>query len=350
MYYKRTNVEIGAERGNTVTKNYRRVASIVLICLSALSAMQVSATGHLVPTVNFVASPTIASAGGGTVNSFTWSATNNPTSCTGSATKNGTGFTVTGWTGPRAISQSAPGFRILMSRGIQGTYVFMMTCRNASGVSALSSLTAVTAGPTGGPTTAVGCPGNRPPSYGLTRQTTMRNNQATMVGNGEFAHGAIMDTTQFSVIHGPWPVRTGGATLAVSNGKFLALEFNTGTVSFAKYGGTASVPKRFGVLETDAPGTYAGSGPILFAISECPGDFQRLADNNNVNCKVGLGSSQFPWAVGVPGVRSLSCNLNENTRYYLNIASVDYFTGRPNCRTPMTGSNPGACHFLVIGR
>jgi hypothetical protein len=296
-------------------------------------------------TVAVQVSPTSINSGGSV--SLTWQTTG-AVSCNGAATLNGVGTTVTGWTGSRPLNQGAPGLSVSLTNGTQEAqnYVFMLTCSAASGspVTASSQTVTVNAGDIPPP----GC-SNVPPSFGLTRQSTMFNT-GFMQGNGEWPNGPLAVTSYNVIANVPFPSRQGNATMAVKNGQFIALEFNTGTVSIASYGampGNPGLPNRSGALNVGLSGEYPGLH--LMAISTCPGDFTHLPDNNSEWCRSASPSATLNWTVS--NVGNFTCKLQENTKYYLNIAFVDFFGGGSTCvGEPVTGSNPTACRWFAEAR
>ena len=98
---------------------------------SASATITVSASGNTItakPTVSIVASPTAVSVGGSAT--LTWSATNNPSSCTASGS----------WSGSRGANGSASTGALTVAK----TYVFSITCSNKLGsASASASVNAV---------------------------------------------------------------------------------------------------------------------------------------------------------------------------------------------------------------
>jgi hypothetical protein len=275
--------------------------------------------------------------GGGTVFA-TWTAVSaTPMTCTGTATRDATGVSVPGWSGPRAASQSAPGLAIAISEA--GNYIFFITCTNATGSTTSSSLTVHVSDIGANPCWGVS------PDFGLIRQITMVNTDF-LQGNSEHPNGPL-PVRQFNVIAGPWPARTQNGTIAILPNRFVALEFNTGTVSQATYGGTVNNPNRFGTIETAQ--ASANNGQVLLAISKCPGSFQFLPQSNPL-CRFSGGQGVWPWGVGV--FDPFACRLEENTTYYLNAAYVDFNSQQSSCTNPepITGTNAGSCHWFAQPR
>lgn len=281
--------------------------------------------------------PTSLPNGGGTV-SATWASVSSVAqTCTGTVTLDGTGTTVSGWSGSRAVSQTVPGLSFNLTSS--GAYIFFITCTNSAGSTTSQSLTVTVAGD------SIGCAQGMGPSFGLTRQTSMTNT-GFLQGNSEWPNGSVQ-VQQFSFIAGPWPARTQNGTIAIQPNKFVALEFNTGTVTQATYGGTVSNPNRFGTIETSQ--AAANNGQILMAVSTCPGDFEHLP-NNNTLCRFSGGQGQWPWVVGMTD--PFACRLEQNTVYYLNLAFVDFNSQMSSCTNPepTTGSNANSCHWFAQPR
>lgn len=284
--------------------------------------------------------PTSLPFGGGTVFA-TWTAVSAiPMTCTGSVTLNGTGISLPAWSGPRAASQVAPG--LAFSITTSGDYRFFITCTNTIGSTTSSSLTVHVSGIDANPCWGVA------PDFGLIRQLTMVNTDF-LQGNSEHPNGSL-PVRQFNVIAGPWPARTQNGTIAILPNRFVALEFNTGTVNLATYGPTIGAPgtvNRYGTIETAQ--ASANNGQVLLAISECPGSFQFPPENNPL-CRFSGGQGVWPWVVGE--ANPLACRLQENTTYYLNAAFIDFNSQQSSCTNPepITGTNAGSCHWFAQPR
>jgi len=243
----------------------------------------------------------------------------------------------------------------------RGTYDFSITCKAADGSEMTKEATVIVGVP------ADPCLGVTP-SFGLTRQTSMRYS-ASHQGNFDFAPAVWPSSpniplTNFSpfmtnMSPTPFPARTGNATIAVQRGKFVALAFNTGTVNMETYG-LSGVLNRFGSFTVIPPS--ANGALVLMAISRCPGDFTGLVEPiggfSNRYCRVNTGGGVMPFKVGEP--ENLACNLRENTQYYLNFAHVAV-TGpsgsevaENSCNDvvvePSNGVNPNTCHNLIQPR
>jgi hypothetical protein len=272
----------------------------------------------------------------------TWQ-TSNAATCTGTATRNGTGTVLTGWNGTRGLQQAAPGLAVTFPEGSMGSWKLILTCTNNAGQTTAESQTVVVSDNGGGGD--LDCVGVDP-DFGLTRQTTMRNTDF-LQGNDEHPNTTV-DITAFSFIAGPWPARVQNGTIAVRSGSFVALEFNTGTVTNTNYGGTVSAPNRFGVIRTFPAALYTGN--VLMTIAKCPGSFETAKlPQLNTTCRLQTGNSGFSWGVGVTD--PFTCRLAENTKYYVNIAYVEYSTGLANCPgEPSSGSNPFTCHWFAEPR
>ncbi len=402
MHFERSTAAFGAERRSTVSNVSRKnrvMAALVVAGLASFGAMQANAENLLLknsdgstitqiplttsqgctvvgggdievrpqptsgtagdgwcPQGSIVNAPTFQAASGGQPLSVsplsvvignpvsaTWASISSVAqTCVGSATLGGVGTDVPGWTGARNNSQNTPG--LSFTPAAIGAYVFWITCTNSGG-STLSTALTVNVIPLG-----ESCTGNFPPSYGLTRQTSMTNNNSTLQGNSELPNGP-MSLLNYDIISNPWPSRVGNGTIAVKAGMFVALEFNTGAMDSATYGGSVSAPNRFGMLETSQ--AQGNNGQALVSISECPGDFEHLPSSTiNSLCRWGpSGAGQFIW--GVTTTDPFACNLQANTKYYLNVAYLDPISQQSSCTSPepATGtSNPTSCHWFVQTR
>lgn len=279
---------------------------------------------------------------GGTV-SATWTSAN-ATACEGTVTRDGTGTTVTGWSGVRALSQLAPGLSFAIPTA--GEYVFRITCSNPANGATSNTSTALTVSVQ---EIVGGCP-LVSPSFGLTRQLSFVNT-AFLQGN-PFGNGPVTLST-YNAFFGDWPARTGNRTIAIYPNKYVALSFNTGTVNSTVYGGTPANPNKFGTLETFAPA--ANSGQILKSFGKCPGQFEtdlpmaNKPDGSNW-CRLQIGQGQWAYAVGISA--PFACLLNENTDYFLNATFTNYLTGQSSCSNPegTGGTNAGSCHWFVQPR
>jgi hypothetical protein len=159
------------------------------------------------------------------------------------------------------------------------------------------------------------------PSYGLVRQTIPLG---PLVDGYVYAH-AFEDApslTEWADLFGsPFPSREGGdARLSIESGKFVALAFETGARGDPVYGGSDS-----GIIRAFATVLHAD---LTIAISECPGDFLNPAQGSSM-CRVSMGQGAFSWQLA--GAEPFTCQLAENTTYYLNLAHVDSITGQNMC-------------------
>lgn len=269
--------------------------------------------------------------------------------CSGTATRNGSAVTVSGWTGSQPTTSPAPSLQFTISSA--GAYVFTITCTNTAGSTPSSSTTINVSDPGTG-----ACAGVPPsPFANLTRQTTFNNttalrneaNQNMPLGATSISFWSPFIGTQFPQIRGE------NGVLPVEVGKFVAFEFNTGTVTLAAYGGAPgapTTPNRFGTVEWVPPGSNEGQ-PVV-AISECPGVFDNLPaapgdPNNNAECR-GLqsGSGGITWGIDPTG-NNFVCRLQENKTYYVNVAYVNFSTGLSTCAVP---DATNACHWLETVR
>ncbi len=396
MHFERSTAAFGAERRSTVSnvsiKN-RVMAALVVACLASFGTMQANAEnlllknsdGSTITQIPLTTSQGCTVVGGGDIEvrpqptsgtagdgwcpqgvavgpptfsaglavsplsvvqgnpvSATWTSTSSVAwTCTGTATVGGLGTNVVGWTGARATSQTASG--LSFTPAALGPHVFMITCTNSAGSTTSTALT-VEVTPPGD------CPGNFPPSYGLTRQTSMTNSNSSYLGNSELPNGA-MSLLYYDIISNPWPSRVGNGTIAIMAGRFVALEFNTGTMNSATYGGSVSAPNRFGSLETAS--AQGNNGQVLLSISECPGDFEHLPGSTiNQLCRGGpSGAWQFIW--GVTTTDPFACNLQANRKYYLNAAFFDPTSQQSTCGVQQAVApqpNPTACQWFVQTR
>lgn len=271
--------------------------------------------------------------------------------CSGTATRNGSAVTVSGWTGSQPTTSPAPSLQFTISSA--GAYVFTITCTNTAGSTPSSSTTINVSDPGTG-----ACAGVTPTFANLTRQTTFTNTselQQTGNGNNELALGAI-DVTDYAPFMGPeFPkVRADIGLLPVKRDQYVAMAFNTGTVTAARYGVGPPNPNRFGSIEWVPPNQFGAS--VLVAITECPGDFTNLPvavgdPSGNDECRVSGTESRLEWGVDPTGGNNFVCRLKENTAYYVNVAFVNFSTGNLTCNAPETsGSNINACRWLRILR
>ena len=400
MHFERSTAAFGAERRSTVSnvsRTYRTMAALVVGCLAtfgtqlrAENLLLKNSDGTTITQIPLTTSQGCAVVGGGDIEvrpqptsgtagdgwcpqgvapsvptfqptsggqalavsplsiiqggsvSATWTSISNVAqTCTGSATVATIGASVTGWTGTRATSQLTPGLSFTLTD--LGAHVFMITCTNSAGSTTSTALTVNVIPPTN-------CPGSILPSYGLVAQTSMTNT-VSLQGNTEHppfppATTAIATITSFNFLSGPWPQRSGNGSIAIRPGNYVALAFDTGTMNSATYGGTVSNPNRFGSLQTFTAASNIGT--VQYAISECPGDFLNLPENNSLYCRVDGSEPRLTW--GVATTNGFVCRLLENRRYYLNIAFVTPINGTPSCTSPeaTTGSNPGSCHWFVL--
>ncbi len=282
-------------------------------------------------TTSLTATPTEISIGAQVT--LTW-ATTGATSCTGSVTRDGSTITLSGWSGTRPTSSA--GFSPL-SIATAGTYAFSISCANAAGTRTSTAPAVVVGGGTSSCSAVV-------PIAGLTRQTTMTNTNF-LQGNSELPLGTVA-TTSWDYFYGqgqPWPTRTANGTLAVKAGKFIALEFRTGSSTIETFGSVEWVPPA------------ANVGMPLVVLSKCAGDFVNLpptspASTNGICRNYSGGYGRLVWSLN--SLDPLACRLQPNTTYFFNVAYVDYNTWESSCSAPeaSTGSNPTSCHLFAQPR
>lgn len=260
------------------------------------------------------------------------------TSCTGSATRNGSATTVSGWTGTQPLSFT----NLQLTPATAGAYIFTITCTNTAGSTPSSSATINVSDPGSG--ACAGVPGT---FTNLTRQTTFNN--TTGLNNPGTPVGPVDVTTWSSFIGlGEFPnVRSRQRTVRVERDKFIAIAFNTGTVTTERYGLGPPNPNRFGSISWVPPSSNPGE--VLVAISECPGVFDTpppvsgaVDPNNNAEC-LGTNSSEgrIDWGID-PTSNNFVCRLQENKTYYVNVAYVKLL-GQTTCLVP---DSTNACHWL----
>jgi hypothetical protein len=250
--------------------------------------------------------------GGGSVQ-LSWGVTN-ATNCSASANP-----AVTGWSGnvtsPTTVNLTAT-----------GTYTFSLSCTGAGGTTAATPLTVTVAPDTPPPTACT----NRPPVNGLSRQTAMVNNPR-FPENNEFNFNASIDLTRYNPLLGTFPQVGQSAYAFIDTNKYIAMEFSTTGVANGVFGG----------VSWEQPAT--NGAPLWVMISECPGDFEWM---NNNNCRVHGGASTLTWWVGT-GAPSWVCKLDQNKTYYLNAvySSTGSYTDT-SCRDS-NGSIMPNCHWFI---
>jgi len=272
---------------------------------------------------------------GGTVTA-TW-ASAGATSCSNAGTILPNGASVGNWSASLPPTSSG----LVMTLGTVGSYTFVIACTNATGTTTSQKLVTVNDG---------GACSGVVPIGGLTRQTSFNNTTALQL-NTELGNGPVTATDYLAIFGNgstTFPSRSSGGTLAVMPGKFIALQFNTGTLNSANYGVGPPNPNRFGNFGYSTAG--ANNGDPLVAISLCPGDFSNTLNPAGL-CRIQAGEGATPiW--GVNSTDPLLCQLAENTVYYLNVAYVNFANPTAStCANPDQGTaNPGSCHWFMSPR
>jgi len=263
-------------------------------------------------------------------------------SCTGAATRNGNATTVSGWNGTQPLTFT----NLQLTPPTAGAYIFTITCTNTAGPTPSSSATINVTDPGTG-----ACAGVTPTFPNLTRQTTFNNTAALRnEANSNLPQGPTSISFWSPFVGPQFPNnRSENGVLALEIGKYVAFEFNTGTVTLTNYGatpGAPGTPNRFGAVDWAPPGS--NEGQPLVVISKCPGDFTNLppatGDNNgNAECRgLQLGSGRIDWGIDPTG-NNFVCRLQENTTYYVNVTFVNFSTGLGTCGSPDAANS---CHWL----
>jgi hypothetical protein len=239
-----------------------------------------------------------------------WSVTG-ATSCTGSASLNGSSANLLGWTdqtsatSPRSVTASAA-----------GSYVLSLTCSNTAG-SVTSQNATVVVGPVD-----LTCP-----SAPLTRQTVGNIQYPPYIGTGQPTRQNV-DLTQWNNIWGhntatdamaSWPGLAGSSPVITAFGRtqYIAAKFHTTSTLSPTLSGFYKNVSNFGGTTID------------MTISPTCGDFQPV----RAGC---IRSNVAPADTGAVYWRSASdtgfyCHLDPDTDYYLNIRMSDPAAGNANC-------------------
>jgi len=246
----------------------------------------------------------------GTPFSVIWAVTG-ATSCTGSASLNGSSTSLSGWTDvTTATSPRTP------TAGTAGTYSLSLTCSNASGSVTSAPATVVVAQGSGGDS----CP-------------TLPRSRATVSDIHYLPEPPLhvrhsVDITVWDNIWGhinesddvtTWPGVSGSSPTIWTLGKtqYLAAKFHVG----------AAVPA--------AGGHYVdvsyGAGPLIdAAISQTCGDFAPAAPGCKTAAAVSSQDQPFMYWKPAPG-DNFHCGLQPNTDYYFNVQFHDPATTGPGC-------------------
>ena len=244
----------------------------------------------------------------GTPFTVSWAVTG-ATSCSGSASLNGSSTSLSGWTDvttattPRTVTASTA-----------GTYSLSLTCSNTSGSVTSAPATVVVAQGSGGDS----CPVSP-----RTRATVSDIHYLPETGGPHVRHN--VDLTVWNNIWGyidengttpiPWPGSSGSSPTIWTLGKtqYLAAKFHTGAVLSGFYKSVSY-----------------GAGPLVdAAISQTCGDFAPA----DVGCRATSISSQdqaFMHWKPIPS-DNFHCGLLPNTDYYFNMQFQDINTTGPGC-------------------
>ena len=264
--------------------------------------------GGVVSPNNFPLNVTPAAPVAGTPFSVSWQVTG-ATSCTGSASLNGSSTTLAGWTdsttttSPRTVTATTA-----------GSYVLSLACTN--GASTANSVpTTVVVGQVGGDS----CP-----STPRTR-ATLSDLHYMPEPPAHVRHG--VDLTSWNAIWGhitesdaeiPFPGPSGASPTIWTLGKtqYIAAKFNTGALPANVFGFYKNV-------------SY-GAGPNLdMAISTACGDFAPAEPGCKVSDIQATDQGMVYWRM-INGT-NFYCPLLQNTDYYLNIQFHDINTTGPGC-------------------
>lgn len=230
----------------------------------------------------------------------------------------GSGFP--GWNGTGKAPSNASGQLVSTTDVAPGTYNPELVCDNGANDS--SSLTVIIE--------------DGPPSGGETASCEDRGPPAGWNLQIECVYNSSSDCRQFANLWGAWPGSPGITrnfyVNSSNNGRrYVAMRFDSGNLS----------PSKKGAIQLNVPqfGVGIDAGPILFSISECPGDFHKsqLDDAMGPGCRQhntvdnwGF-NTEFRWG-GTDYTSTLGrCGLEPNKTYYLNIL---YANPTPNTTHP----------------
>jgi len=218
--------------------------------------------------------------------------TTGATSCTGILGDPGLINASSGWHNESVPAQSQNETFIVDTGAVQAeSSPFDVSLRCSAGANTVTETTQLFVGAGAPPPVPGSCDNVAPPS--LTRDT------AILVGTAT-------ETTQFSAVWGAFG-GSGTTSYRIRNDQYAALEFTT----------NGQVPSSIGTVSLQ-PGTESREGPMLYTISECPGDFGPAVP---AACRK-LLEPQFQgslvWAIE-PTQPLLQCDLEMNKTYYFNI-------------------------------
>jgi len=215
---------------------------------------------------SLTASPTSITAGGSVVISWT---TTDADQCTPSGG-------VSAWTQTTITRPSGSSAQITLST--QGTYTFTLTCTNATPTSATRSVT-VNVNPV------------------VVNSSCPSDFVAPLSGNTV----AFKDFTGYE-----WPgLKAYDRDVDIAKGKYLAIQFNTGSHSID------------GIFKTVT--YYATQGARLGAISKCAGDFKDHLPDLTYRCTYSWYTGGSLYWTSEPNPSPSQCVLQPNTTYYFNL-------------------------------
>jgi len=282
--------------------------------------------GGTPPTPNpFAITPSPTGGQIGTTFQLAWSVANNPTSCTGTASLDGSSTSVPGWTdvtsatSPRTVTLNAA-----------GTYQFGLTCTNSAG--SASGNTSIVVTTTGG----AGCPAGR--------QTTAQ------ICYQNLGSCASRDMTQFAQLFGYSAPGTGTPTLFPGlDGLSLTIK-DASKAAGSYFASQFTMPTNLGALENGAisKGQTYGNHSVTFSISPNCGDFSNTTVPNPNVCLY-AEAPQGDWN-GVswksPSNSRVACPLTPGQTYYLNVK----FTTPPTDSGGNTNCTATTCNLPLANR
>jgi hypothetical protein len=257
---------------------------------------------------NFPLTPNPASPTAGTPFTVSWSVSG-ATSCTGSASFNGSSTSLSGWTdvtaatSPRTVTASAA-----------GSYTLSLTCSNTSGSITSTPLNLVVQGGSGGGDVCPSSPRTRATvsdiHYLPEPPTHVRHNVDLTLWDNIWGHVSETDNVT------PWPGPSGATPTISTLGKtqYIAAKFHVG----------ASPPSVFGFYKN----VSYGAGPNLdVSISTNCGDFTPSQQTCVATNKPANDAGMLYWSLTNP----VYCKLEPNTDYYFNVQFHDPNTSGPGC-------------------
>ena len=205
----------------------------------------------------------------------------------------GSGLTGTTWNGTKLPSGSQAVSTAPLAPNT--TYDVTLDCSNGPVTDTASVSLTVNEGSGGGGVPQFCIDDDRVPPAGLSQDTQILDGSSTITETWPQLFGQ------------PFP-QGNGRDMAIQNGRYAQLEFNTDGLSTGVSGRLT-----FDILQTFVP-----SGQKIISLSQCPGDF---TDLNDSNCKKFVGQGSLRWAINSGG--GFDCILSPNTTYYLNILYTD---------------------------